>query len=120
MSKQRCVALATKLGAKIHDTDDLRLEAPYARTFDGYVHEQVYAYDDGDKAGAWKDMLEDLRYMNRMGDFILCDTKVNEGNHCEWCDDPQLTDAQIRELNRSAAEHAARILQQARSLQGAN
>jgi len=85
MSKQRCEKLAQKLTAKIHDLDDLRLEAPYGKTFDGEVHEQLYQYDTGDKAGAWKDMLEDLRYMEKMGDFVTCEKKFNF-EKCEWCD----------------------------------
>jgi len=85
MSKQRCEQLAKRLGAVITEPDYLRLEAPYARTFDGQVHEQVYYYDEGDKAGAWKDMLEDLRYMDKMGDFITCEKKFNN-DECDWCD----------------------------------
>jgi len=118
MSKKRCEVLAARLGAKIHDWDDLRLEAPHARTFDGLVHEQVYAYDDGDKAGAWKDMLEDLRYFDRMGDFINCDKKINELEECEWCD-PTWTEAEMAEANRSAAENAAKIWNQIRQAQAA-
>jgi len=113
MSKQRCEQLAQRLGAKIHDADDLRLEAPYARTFDGQVHEQVYSYEVGDKAGAWKDMLEDLRYFDEMGDFINCDAKINNLEDCEWCDS-EFTDEDIAALNKSAAEHLAKILQKAK------
>jgi hypothetical protein len=86
MSKQQCVKLAARLGATISEPDFLRLEAPQARTFDGQIHEQVYHYEDGDKAGAWKDMLADLRYFDKMGDFINCDKKINNLEHCEWCD----------------------------------
>ena len=86
MSKQRCEQLAKRLGAVITDIDYPRLEAPFARTFDGIVHEQVYYYACGEKASAWKDMLDDLRYMDQMGDFINCDKKINNNEHCEWCD----------------------------------
>ena len=85
MSKQRCEALAKKLGAVITEPDYLRLEAPSGKTFDGEVHEQVYYFSEGDRAGAWKDMLLDLRYMDKMGNFPICQKKFDY-EICEWCD----------------------------------
>jgi hypothetical protein len=84
MSKQRCEQLALKLGAVITEPDYIRLEAPSGKTFDSDVHEQVYYYAEGDKAGAWKDLLADLKYMERIG-FPVC---AVEG--CEWCDASQI------------------------------
>ena len=86
MSKQRCEQLAKRLGAEIHDWDELRLEAPSGKTFNGDVHEQIYNYEQGDKAGAWKDLLQDLRFMDRMGGFPVCQKKF-DFEECEWCDD---------------------------------
>jgi hypothetical protein len=86
MSKQRCEQLAKRLGAVITEPDYLRLEAPLGKTFNGDVHEQVYYYACGDKAGAWADMLADLRYMDKMGDFIACQKKF-DFEPCEWCDE---------------------------------
>jgi hypothetical protein len=86
MSKQRCEQLANKLGAVITEPDYLRLEAPSGKTFDGDVHEQVYYYGEGDKAGAWKDLLIDLRFMDRMGGFPVCQKKF-DFQECEWCDE---------------------------------
>ncbi len=85
MSKQRSLALALKLGAVITEPDYIRLEAPSGRTFDGDVHEQVYYYDEGDKAGAWKDVLQDLRFMQSMGSFPVCQKKF-DFESCDWCD----------------------------------
>jgi hypothetical protein len=89
MSKQRCEQLAARLGAVITEPDYIRLEAPTGRTFDGEVHERVYYYDEGDKVAAWKDVLEDLRYMDKMGDFITCE-KVFNYEHCDWCNGDQV------------------------------
>jgi hypothetical protein len=85
MSKQRCEQLAKNLGAIITEPDYLRLEAPSGKTFDGDVHERVYYYDAGDKAGAWKDLLADLKYMTSMGGFTVCQKKF-DFETCEWCD----------------------------------
>jgi hypothetical protein len=84
MSKQRCEKIAADLGAVITEPDYIRLEAPSGKTFDGDVHEQVYYYDEGDKAGAWKDLLEDLKRMQLIG-FPVCALEV-----CEWCDASQI------------------------------
>jgi hypothetical protein len=85
MSKQRCEVLAQRLGAVITEPDYLRLEAPLGRTFDGEVHEQIYYYSEGDKAGAWKDMLLDLKLIDKMGEFPGCQKKF-DNEICEWCD----------------------------------
>jgi len=86
MSKQRIEVLAQRLGAVITEPDYLRLEAPLGRTFDGQVHEQIYYYSEGDKAGAWLDMLADLRQIEKIGDFITCEKKF-DFEPCEWCDE---------------------------------
>lgn len=82
MSKQRCQKIAESMFAIIHDGDDLRLEAPKGKTFDGQVHEYVYAYDDGDKALAWADMLEVLKEVKQWGSFPACSIE-----DCEWCNE---------------------------------
>lgn len=88
MSKQRCQVLAKRLGAVITEPDYIRLEAPSGKTFDGEVHEQIYYYSEGDKAGAWMDLLIDLKHMNRMGGFPTCQKKF-DFESCEWCDQVQ-------------------------------
>lgn len=88
MSKQRCIKLARRLGAKLIDTgDSLLLEAPALYTIDGDIHERVYAYEAGfDKVQAWQDLFEDLKYHDEMGAFILCPKKASYEN-CDWCDE---------------------------------
>ena len=58
-------------------------------------------------------MLEDLQYMNRMGGFPVCQKKF-DFEECEWCDST-FDEAQLIQANRDAAEHMARVLQQAKA-----
>jgi hypothetical protein len=86
MSKQRCETLAKKYNATIHQAlEVLSLEAPTGKTMDGDVHEYHYHFPEGFKAGAWEEMLHDLKYMNKMGSFPVCQKKADY-EICEWCD----------------------------------
>ena len=106
MSKNRCEKIALALGGIIHDGDDLRLEAPVGKCFDGGIHELVYDYRDGEKGLAWADMLQNLQELKQWGGFLEC-----QADECEWC--AGFDEAEIMEANRSAHEHMARVLQEA-------
>jgi hypothetical protein len=117
MSKQRCEKIAADLGGIIHvSCDELKLEAPKNKTVDGDVHEFIYSFTAAGmqpKTQCWKEMLEDLQYMKRMGGFPVCQKKFDL-EECEWCDST-FDEAQLIQANRDAAEHLARVLQQARA-----
>ena len=80
MTKQRCYALAEKLGATIDDRGDLVLmTSPKFMTCDVEVHERHYDCSWG-RADLWRDIWEDLKF-----GFQDCD--LHQTNECEWCDE---------------------------------
>jgi hypothetical protein len=117
MSKQRCEKIAADLGGIIHSSaDELKLEAPNGKTVDGDVHEYIYSFTAAGmqpKTQCWKEMLEDLQYLKRMGGFPVCQKKF-DFEECEWCDST-FSEADLIQSNRAAAEHMAKVLELAKA-----